>query len=328
MTCYIFNRIHNKSAHRALGLLISKVKLNGGVPYECFVKLYDSLVWSVINYGASIWGTRVYPAIEAVHNRACRFFLGVGQRAPTAAVRGDMGMLPPLCRQHGEVARQYSRLENMAVERVNRRVFNWAVNTTRTRAKGWPGRVNKMMVGLGITNRDVMGYGHDFIMAVKDASFIKFLETWNAELNRVHAKKGPGGNKLRTYRLFKSGFKAEPYVLNVRTIKARSCMAKFRCGTPPINIELGRYISVPANERFCNFCQDMVEDEAHVILHCSLYNSVRNDLFTHAVYLNDNFMSLNDNAKLHYLFTNSHISVKCAKTCQNILSIRNNATTK
>ena len=32
-----------QSANRALGLLICKVKTNGGVPYECLVKLFDSL---------------------------------------------------------------------------------------------------------------------------------------------------------------------------------------------------------------------------------------------------------------------------------------------
>ena len=89
-----------QSANRALGLLICKVKTNGGVPYECFVKLFDRLVWPIISYGASIWGTRSFPAIEAVFNRACRFYLGLGQQAPTVAVRGDMGLVPPLARQY------------------------------------------------------------------------------------------------------------------------------------------------------------------------------------------------------------------------------------
>ena len=46
-----------KSASRALGLVIYKSKLNGGFPYEYFSKLYDSLVWPVIDYGSCIWGT-------------------------------------------------------------------------------------------------------------------------------------------------------------------------------------------------------------------------------------------------------------------------------
>ena len=111
------------SAHRALGKLISKIKINGGLPYECFVKLYNCLVWSVVNYGASVWGNRSYPAIEAVHNRACRFYLGLGQHAPTAAARGDKGLIPPLCKQRVEMTRQYHRLINMSDNREGDRVL-------------------------------------------------------------------------------------------------------------------------------------------------------------------------------------------------------------
>ena len=71
-------------------------------------------------------------------------------------------------------------------------------------------------------------------------------------------------------------------------------MAKFRCGIAPSNIEIGRYYGISANERFCHFCSDEVEDEIHVLLYCSMYNCVRDQLFKHAVYINNTFMSLND----------------------------------
>ena len=30
---------------------------------------------------------------------------------------------------------------------------------------------------------------------------------------------------------------------------------------PIINIELGRYVGIPVNNRFCMFCENCVEDE-------------------------------------------------------------------
>ena len=81
-----------KSASRALGLVIYKYKSNGGFPYQCFTKLYGSLVLPFIDYGSSIWGTTKRSCIEAVRNRACRFFMGVGKYTPNMAVQGDMGM--------------------------------------------------------------------------------------------------------------------------------------------------------------------------------------------------------------------------------------------
>jgi hypothetical protein len=87
------------SASRALGLLIAKYKLNGGFIFNTYTTLYDSLEWSIISYGAAIWGTKEYSCINAVQNRAMRFYLGVGKYTPNLSVIGDMGWKPSIIRQ-------------------------------------------------------------------------------------------------------------------------------------------------------------------------------------------------------------------------------------
>ena len=52
-----------KSASRSLGLLIAKCKANGGFQFDTFTKLFDTLVMSVIEYGASIWGHQDFSCI-------------------------------------------------------------------------------------------------------------------------------------------------------------------------------------------------------------------------------------------------------------------------
>ncbi|MEW8546795.1 MAG: hypothetical protein AB2693_25050 [Candidatus Thiodiazotropha sp.] len=58
-----------KDASRALGL---ESKSAGGLLYSVFTRLYDTVVWSTISYGASIWGTKEYSCINGVQNQACR----------------------------------------------------------------------------------------------------------------------------------------------------------------------------------------------------------------------------------------------------------------
>ena len=89
----------------------------------------------------------------------------------------------------------------------------------------------------------------------------------------------------------------------------------FRCGIAPIIMEIGRYYGISANKRFFHFCSDEVEDEIHVLLYSSMYNCVRDQLFKHAVYNNNIFMSLNDSEKNLFIFTNNDITYRCAKTC-------------
>ena len=79
------------SASKALGLLITKFKSAGGMPFSTFTKLFNSTILSIINYGASIWGCRRFTCIKAVQNRALRSFLCVGRYTPNAAVNGDTG---------------------------------------------------------------------------------------------------------------------------------------------------------------------------------------------------------------------------------------------
>ena len=35
-------------------------KTLGGMPFDVYNKLYDALVWPVIEYGAAVWGDRSY----------------------------------------------------------------------------------------------------------------------------------------------------------------------------------------------------------------------------------------------------------------------------
>ena len=53
-------------------------------------------------------------------------------------------------------------------------------------------------------------------------------------------------------------------------------------------------------------------------------NGVRQALFTQACYINSDFMSYDEDAKLRFLFNDDAIVSKCAKTCLKIINIRSN----
>ena len=53
-----------KAANRALGLVISRYKTFGGLPYNSFTKLYDSVVYSTVSYGAAVWGENTFSAFR------------------------------------------------------------------------------------------------------------------------------------------------------------------------------------------------------------------------------------------------------------------------
>ena len=95
---------------------------------------------------------------------------------------------------------------------------------------------------------------------LKEEALAKHIFKWKNNLEREEAICGNSKNKLRTYRIFKFNYFNEKY-LHIKSARLRSEMAKFRCDIAPINIEIGRYYGISANERFCHFCSDVVEDK-------------------------------------------------------------------
>ena len=95
---------------------------------------------------------------------------------------------------------------------------------------------------------------------LSDKMMHKFTEDWSSTLNTDTSRRGNGGNKLRTNKLFKSEFKVEDYCKMLLSFKHRSSFAKLRCSVAPIRIETGRYEGLSVEERICPFCSD-IEDK-------------------------------------------------------------------
>jgi hypothetical protein len=310
----------SKAAHRALGLIIAKSKTYGGMPYESFTTLYNACVLPIITYGAAIWGQKHYSCIDAVHNRACRYYLGVNKCTPNSAVQGDMGWKMPLQHQWMAITRQWVRLCLMNPTRLTKRVFLWAHDVAQLKCKkNWVYRCIKYYRDINMDHLAHIDFEFDVKDVLKDIDLVMFEmheQLWYADLNRQEATRGEGGNKLRTYRKFKNEFKVEMYVKQIMPFPFRSALAKFRCGVAPIRIETGRYGSrrIHVVERLCLYCTSQVEDENHVLMHCKLYDDLREDLMDKAESVVPDFSFKNVSEKFELLLSHENVVSFTAKT--------------
>ena len=314
------------AAGRALGLLIAKSRAHGGMPYNCFSKLYSCLVQSIIDYGAAIWGTRDFSCIQAIQNRACRYYLGVGKFTPSAAVQGDMGWRVVSHSQWLAVTRLWCRLINMERGRVNSKIFRWAFYRSNNRARTWCFHAKSFYMNIGIgelCNIDRTVKVSDILQKLDGLLDNYYQGKWKEEVNRVDAKRGSGKNKLRTYRLFKKDFKVENYASTTMPRSHRSALAKFRSGVAPIRLETGRYEGLAEDQRVCPFCKDAaVENELHVILYCPIYADLHMFLFKEFSLLDDNFINMTDTEKLCFILGDNRTVKISAKILNNILHRR------
>ena len=221
----------SQSAGRALGLLIVKYRSAGGLPYNVFTKLFDSMVWPVINYGAAIWGTRPFSCIDAVLNRAMRFYLGTGKYTPNAAVIGDMGWEPAIVRQLKSVCSFWARCVNMEDNRTNKLIFKFCADkAARSRCKNWCFRVTEILKSYDLSSYTCIENSickQSLAIRINRAAMERYKNQSSDTINKEQSRSGNGGNKLRTYKRFKHNFGTENYVKMILLKKHRAALSKF-----------------------------------------------------------------------------------------------------
>jgi hypothetical protein len=310
------------SATRALGLLIAKCKAHGGVPFSVFSQLYDALVQSILDYGASVWGVQSFSHIRTIQLRAGRYYLGVGRYTPNNAVIGEMGWTEPGERVWKCVFQQWYRLNALPMDRLNARVHSWALRLALRGTKNAYYKTIKFAQGIGVWDQNAQGLA-DRRVTLKKLND-SFVNNWKAGINHEESIRGVGGNKLRTYKLLKAEFGTALYVKHSHLTRAqRSALAKFRCGVAPIRLETGRFEGLPVQMRLCQLCgADEVETEAHALICCNAFDDLRSPLFNAAIDVFNDFSNLSSIQKLVFILTNEKIIKYTAKTCQLILKKR------
>ena len=118
------------------------------MPYQCFSKCYDANVQSTLNYGAPIYGTSAFSCIDAVQNRACRYFLELGKYAPNTTINGDMGWFMPQQKPWICVIRHWCKLTNMDNTLLTKIIFKACSQMASSRCKTWVYRVEQLFVSI------------------------------------------------------------------------------------------------------------------------------------------------------------------------------------
>ena len=103
---------------------------------------------------------------------------------------------------------------------------------------------------------------------VKQRLSDQFIQGWDGRLNIL--------SRASLYKYI-SSFKFKPYLDICNIPKFRYSLTRLRVSSHRLNIESGRWARpniIPVNERMCQNCNVLV-DEYHFVLECSLYNEFR-----------------------------------------------------
>ena len=94
----------------------------------------------------------------------------------------------------------------------------------------------------------------------------------------------------------------------------RSLLARLRGGTAPLQIEIGRYVCLPVEERKCKTCNTgMVEDEQHFCVGCPSLKKARGPLLRRMEQAHPGFAMLKDNDKFVRIVQQANLDSHIAK---------------
>jgi hypothetical protein len=294
---------------------------------DTVISQFKTCIMPALEYGVGLWGVGMYNSaawskIEVFWRSIARCILGVSMRTPNSAVYGDLGWHPFWTRAAWQATAMWTRITEMPSGSLTREAMCVQRDMYAHGKDCWLTKFHDTLCGTsfvhdnGDANVCVIGRDKwdlwfrtpDFSLQcsrlhVDEGDRIRTIRwetdclsefhsravsTWKKDMLRERAKRGDGGNKLRTYALFKTELGFEPYLVHIDNRDMRVLLSKFRFGICPLRIETGRYEvvnrekkSIPVEQRTCRCClSSVVEDEYHFLLQCSAFSHRRQRMFS------------------------------------------------
>ena len=193
-----------------------------------------------MDYSAGVWGYKQFDSHDKHQHKAIRTFLGVGKKTTLVALDGDVGWDSPKLRRHVDMIRLWCRLVKMDHNRPPFKVLKYDLRISERMRNIWSREVKNIL-----EQCEMLDYYDINVSAGSSTTFVAnkvctklqqiFAHGWQQNLEM--------SSKLRAYKTYKTQISTEKYLFRhtCMSIKQRTYYAKFRRGTFPVNIELGRY---------------------------------------------------------------------------------------
>jgi hypothetical protein len=238
--------------------------------------LFDSLVGSVLNYNAPIWGNHESKAIELIHCKFLRKVLGVKKSTNLEGLYGEVGRVPMKIYRKLLMIKYWIKIltsTNVLIRKVYFMLSNDANQNITYNNMNWAYQIKHILEEVGLAdiwiNQTNIVIPYYFI---KQRILDIYKQSWYTNINN--------SNRLSSYCLFKHTFNFEKYLECINERKYQIALSKFRLSSHQLAIETGRYTNVDRRLRICQECNmRMIENEYHFLLVCPKYSELRTKYF-------------------------------------------------
>ena len=291
------------------------------------LRLFDTLIRPIATYGAEVWGACIndIPKVFDIRNdkyncdkmsfekldlKFCKSILGVHGKASNIGTRGELGRYPITIHIVKLFIKNWLRITNYDKTSLLYDAYLCNLDMMSNNKQCWLTNIYDIVYKkLGAThiweNQGTQGKNtvpvKTFVCNLKHI----FNFQWKNALNKETPDNTNEGNKMRTYLKFKKELRYEEYLDYNPDFRIRRNITKLRISAHKLEIEAGRYKmknkkKIPAQERVCHTCKVM-EDEQHLILNCTEFDSLRKKMLDKLTEIFVNFNTYTDEEKFIFI---------------------------
>ena len=248
---------------------ILKTCNNLSLNIETKLRVFDTYVTSVLNYGSEIWGFHPGKDIEKVHVDFCKRVLHVKKCTPSYMVYCELGRVPMYNSRLLKIVKYWLKIikSNNCILRslyddmlfCNHKTCNWRC------------RVQRLLLSTGFGDVWFNHYVANeplFLACFKQRLTDNFVQSRDEFFNN--------SSKCFLYKHLIDHVGIQFYLTKSIPENYTSLLTKFRVSAHQLRIEQGRYNGTARPDRICEICNmNEIEDEYHFILICPMYNDIR-----------------------------------------------------
>jgi Reverse transcriptase (RNA-dependent DNA polymerase) len=275
---------------------------------ELMVRLFDDVVAPSVNYGCQIWGPghwRLDDVSKALNDfdrfqiNFLRYISGCNKSVSCWVLLGDFSVVPMQTHWVRAVAKFWNAVvakPGWLAHRAMKESHALAAASTSDsqRNRFWSGRVVAAMRGIGVPTDDDFTACR-FLPGLVDDGMAQFHNSIWDPVKAVDPDMFSGtGAKLAVFYHYmrdevtgpdkKSSWGTRTFAPHLSTPELFGypfqILMRFRTCCWPIEVNVGRHVGIPREQRLCKHCVatgagSHVEDEKHVMLSCTKYDTVR-----------------------------------------------------
>ncbi len=198
--------VANRAVYSVQGYLYSLNQM----PPPISMKLFDSLVAPILEYGSEIWSLcNSYNSLETLYLRFMKSSLGVRPQTTTVAVMGELGRYPLSIRLQVKAVKFWCKLVSKPSKSLPGLAYKMLLDLKESGFATW---IDKIYDILCVCELENVFYSEYFSTSdiyritslVRTSLQHQYVDKWKDEIQTKP--------KLRTYKLFKTTFFIEPYL--------------------------------------------------------------------------------------------------------------------